>query len=71
MKNVTINLSNKAAERYSNLTKAEKETLSALFDEILRDKRTLFQVMDDMSEYAKKQGLTPEKLDELLNDDSE
>jgi len=27
--------------------------------------------MDDMAKYAKEQGLTPEKLDEILNEDNE
>ncbi len=71
MKTINIRISDKAAEKYLSMNEQEKYRFSQLFDELLEDKRTLLQVMDDMSEYAKKQGLTPDKLDEILNDDSE
>jgi predicted CopG family antitoxin len=71
MKTINIRVSDKAAEEYLRMNEEEKNRLSQLFNELVKDKRTLLQVMDDMSEYAKKQGLTPEILDELLNDNSE
>ncbi|MGF1585777.1 MAG: hypothetical protein ACFCUM_10670 [Bacteroidales bacterium] len=71
MKTINIRVSDKAAEKFLSMNEEEKNTLSQLFNELVEDKRTLLQVMDDMSEYAKNQGLTPEILDELLNDDSE
>ena len=71
MKTINIRVSDKAAEKYLSMNEQEKDRLSILFNELVKDKRTLFQVMDDMSEYAKKQGLTPDKLDEILKDDSE
>jgi len=71
MKTINIRISDKAAEKYLSMNEQEKYRFSQLFDELLEDKRTLLQVMDDMSEYAKNQGLTPDKLDEILNDDSE
>ncbi len=71
MKTINIRVSDKAAEIFLSMNKNEKNRISQLFDELLEDERTLFQVMDDISEYAKKQGLTPEKLDEILTDDSE
>jgi len=71
MKTINIRISDKAAEKFLSMNEQEKDRFSQLFDELLEDKRTLLQVMDDMSEYAKKQGLTPDKLDEILNDDSE
>ncbi|MFO7925020.1 MAG: hypothetical protein R6U58_15155 [Bacteroidales bacterium] len=71
MKTINIRISDKAAEKFLSMNEQEKYRFSQLFDELLEDKRTLLQVMDDMSEYAKNQGLTPDKLDEILNDDSE
>jgi predicted CopG family antitoxin len=71
MKTINIMVSDKAAEKFLSMNEEEKNRLSQLFNEMGEDKRTLLQVMDDMSEYAKKQGLTPEILDELLNDNSE
>jgi predicted CopG family antitoxin len=71
MKTINIRVSDKAAKKFLSMNEEEKNRLSQLFNEMVEDKRTLLQVMDDMSEYAKKQGLTPEILDELLNDNSE
>ena len=71
MKTINIKVSDKAAKRFTSMSKDEKDRYSRLFDELLDDNRTLLQVMEDMSEYASKQGLTQEKLDEILNDDSE
>ena len=71
MKNINIQISDHAAEKFSNMTKSEKDTISRFIDEIIEDKRTLWEVMEDMSEYAKKQGLTQEKLNNILNDESE
>jgi len=71
MKTINIRVSDKAAEKFISMNEQEKERLSQLFNELVEDKLTLLQVMDEMSEYAKKQGLTPDKLDEILNDDSE
>ncbi len=71
MKTINIRVSDKAAEKFISMNEQEKVRFSQLFNELVEDKRTLLQVMDEMSGYAKKQGLTPEKLDEILNDDSE
>ncbi len=71
MKTISINLSDQAADRFSRMSQAEKEKFLSLFDEILEDKRTLQEVMDDMSKYAQKQGLSPEKLNDILNEDPE
>lgn len=67
MKTISLKVSNSAAERFRRMTNKEKLNLNKLFNEIIEDKRTLFEVMDDMSAYAAKKGLTPEKLDEILN----
>ena len=71
MKTINVKVSDKAARRFTSMSKNEKERYSRLFDELLEDNRTLLEVMEDISEYASKQGLTPEKLNEILNDDSE
>ena len=67
MKTISLKVSNSAAERFRRMTNKEKLNLNKLFNEIIEDKRKLFEVMDDMSAYAAKKGLTPEKLDEILN----
>lgn len=69
MKTININVNDKAAKRYFKMSDKEKESVSMLVNDLINDTRTLDQVMDDMAKYAKKQGLTPEKLNEILNDD--
>ncbi len=52
------------------LSDREKNALSIIIQAfVTRSKRTLPQVMDDMAEYAKRQGLSLDKLEDLLEDD--
>lgn len=69
MKTISFDISDNAAKRFRHMTDEEKQNLNKLLNEIIEDKRTLFEVMDDMSEYASKQGLTPGKLNDLLNEE--
>lgn len=69
MKTITIEVNDAAAERFLNMSDKEKKYVAGILNELVKDTRSLGQVMDDMSVYAKKQGLTPEKLDEILNED--
>jgi predicted CopG family antitoxin len=69
MKTINIRVSDKAAEKFLSMNEQEKDRFSRLVNELLEDKRTLLQVMDDMSLQAKRKGLTPEILEELLKDE--
>lgn len=69
MRTITIEVNENAAERFLKMSDKEKKNIAGFLNELIRDTRSLEQVMDDMSVYAKKQGLTPEKLDEILNED--
>lgn len=69
MRTITIEVNDHAAERFLKMSDKEKKNVAGFLNELIRDTRSLEQVMDDMSVYAKKQGLTPEKLDEILNED--
>ena len=68
---INIVVNDNAAQKFMLMSNKEKESVSLLVNEIIADTRTLEQVMDDMAKYAKEQGLTPEKLDEILNEDNE
>lgn len=68
---INIVVNEKAAQKFMLMSSKEKESVSQLVNEIIVDARTLEQVMEDMAMYAKKRGLTPEKLDEILNEDNE
>ncbi len=69
MKTITLNVSDELASRLEKLTDQEKQLTLETLSRLLDDKRTLFEVMDDISEYAKKQGMTEEKLKDLLKDE--
>jgi hypothetical protein len=52
------------------LSDKEKSALVLMIQAfVARPKRTMPQVMDDMAEYAKRQGLDLNKLDDLLNNE--
>jgi len=71
MKTININVDDNIADKFERLSKKEKENVSNLLKEIMEDSRSLKEVMEDMGKYAKKQGLTPEMLDDILKDDKE
>lgn len=69
MKTITLNVSDEVASKLERLTEEEKQSAIETLSRLLNDKRTLFEVMDDISKYAKKQGMTEEKLKDLLKDE--
>jgi hypothetical protein len=50
------------------MTDKERDGFLRLTNEILEDKRSLRQVMDDISREAQRKGLTPDKLNEILSE---
>jgi predicted AAA+ superfamily ATPase len=66
MKTITLEASDELADRFAKLSEEDKKGLSEMVRILMEDKRTLRQVMDDISEYAQKQGMTPELLEQLL-----
>ena len=69
MKTITLNVSDELASKFERLTEQEKQSAIETLSRLLNDKRTLFEVMDNISEYAKKQGMTEETLKDLLKDE--
>ncbi len=69
MKTITLETSDELADRFSKLSDKEKKDLTEMIAVLIEDKRTLREVMDDMSMYAQKQGLTSELLDKLLKEE--
>lgn len=69
MKIITLEVSDEIAKKFGRLSIEEKQSTIKTLARLLDDKRTLFQVMDDISEYARKQGMTPEILEEILKKD--
>jgi predicted nucleic acid-binding protein len=73
-KEISICVSDQAAEAYRAASPDERRKLDALLSmrltEAMRSERTLEEVMSKISRRAHERGLTPEKLQEILNDDA-
>jgi len=70
MKTITLEVSDELANKLSQLSEEKKSLTLETLLRLLDDKRTLPQVMDDISEYARKQGMTEEALKDLMKDES-
>ncbi len=68
MKTITLEAPDDLADGFDKLSAEDKKGLSEMIRILMEDKRTLRQVMDDISEYAQKQGMTPELLEQLLKE---
>ena len=73
-KEISIRVSNQAAEAYRAASPDERRKLDALLSmrltEAMRTKRSLEEVMSEISRRAQERGLTPEQLQEILDDDA-
>ncbi len=77
MRTIQIEVSDEIASKISRLSSEKKEELTQLISLwvekdslwVEKDIRTFREVIKDMSEYAQKQGLTPEILEKLLNEE--
>ena len=67
MGTIKLDVGDEVAGAFQRLTEQEKQAFIETFVRLLADQRTLFQVMDDIGDYAKRQGMTDEILKELLN----
>jgi capsular polysaccharide biosynthesis protein len=68
MKTIELKVSSRAAKVFNNLDPKKRKQLEKSFENILEPKKTLEQIMKEMSEEAKRNGLTQEILDEILKD---
>ena len=73
-KEISIRVSDQAAEAYRAASPEERRKLDALLSmrltEAVRSERPLEEIMSEISRRAQERGLTPEKLQEILNDDA-
>ena len=69
MKAISIQVKNETAEKMERLPDNKKMELSQMIDFWVSGTKPILQVMEELGEYAAKQGLTKEKLDDLLNDE--
>jgi hypothetical protein len=67
---ISLPVSPETEQMLLKLSESEKKTLALMVNAfVARPKRSMSQVMESMAEYAKKQGLDMNKLDELLNEE--
>jgi len=73
MKTIQIRVSEKIAERFAAASQEERYKIEALLSlqlgDLIDPGRSLEETMDSMSKYAQAQGLTPEMLESILNDE--
>jgi hypothetical protein len=69
MKAISIQVKNETAEKIELLPDNKKMELSQMIDLWVSEPKSILQVMEELGEYAAKQGLTKEKLDDLLKDE--
>ncbi len=69
MKTISIKVKNETAEKIERLPENKRMQLSQMIDLWVSEPKPILQAMEELGEYAAKQGLTEEKLDDLLRDE--
>ena len=69
MKTITLEVSDPIAEKVARMSASEKKAIAEALDRIISKRRSLDDIMREASEQARKNGLTPEKLEKLLKDE--
>lgn len=69
MKTISFQVSDEVADIINNMDDDRRNELLQSLENWVRPKRSLEEIMKDMSDQAKRNGLTPEALDDLLKDE--
>jgi len=69
METIQLKVSNKAARIFKSMDSKRKKQIEMSLENWLEPQKSLEQIMREMSEEAKKNGLTQEILDEILKDE--
>ena len=68
MKTIMIQVENATAKKIELLSEDKRIQLARLIDLWVSEPGQILKVMEEIGEYAAKQGITKEKLDQLLSD---
>jgi hypothetical protein len=68
MKTITLDVSDIAAEKIERMSPKEKNAISETITALVVNRRSLEEIMDDMSDQAERNGLTPEVLKKILKE---
>jgi hypothetical protein len=69
MKTIELQVSDKAARIFKKMDSNRKKQIEISLENWIEPQKSLEQIMREMSEEAKKNGLTQEILDEILKDE--
>ncbi len=69
MKTITLEVSDPVAEKISKMSPGERNAISETLARLIANRKSLAEIMEEASEQARKNGLTPEILEELLKDE--
>ena len=69
METIQLKVSNKAARIFKKMDSNRKKQIEISLENWIEPQKSLEQIMREMSEEAKKNGLTQEILDEILKDE--
>ncbi|HEX3009578.1 MAG TPA: hypothetical protein VHO90_18380 [Bacteroidales bacterium] len=69
MKVISLQVKDETAEKIEQLSAERKEQLSRFIEIWISEPKPILQVMEELGEYATKQGLTEDKLRKLLSDE--
>jgi hypothetical protein len=68
MKTITLSVKDTLANRLSQLTPKELDSTLGILEMVLKDNRTLEEVIHDMQDQTEKNGLTDEELEKILKE---
>ncbi len=66
MKEIIIQVKNETAEKIERLPDNKKVELSQMIELWVSEQKPILKVMEELGQYAASQGLSKEKLDDLL-----
>lgn len=67
MKTITLVVSDPTAEKLERMSDSEKKSIAESLDILVGRKRSMEEIMKDASEQARKNGLTTQLLEQLIN----
>jgi predicted CopG family antitoxin len=69
MKTITLEVADTVAEKIERMSALEKKAISDSITRLVRNRKSIEEIMDEATEQARKNGLTPEALEELLKNE--
>ncbi|MBL7878056.1 MAG: hypothetical protein JNL53_20485 [Cyclobacteriaceae bacterium] len=69
MKKITLEVSELTAEKLEKMTRKEKRAIEETLSRIISNRKSLSEIIHEASEQARKNGLTPELMEELLKEE--